>query len=367
MGNMGKVSIVRTNEGIKSSLQKALDLIGGLESYISRDERVMLKPNLNGTEGITNIELVEALIQLLLDFKVKNIVIAESTFGDQQMTDMCFNKSGYVELAKKYGINLINLNKSEIVEVKVREPLALEKLKIAREVFEVDKIINIPVMKVHYATGITLALKNLKGLLVGDEKKHFHEVGLDKAIVDLNNTIKPGLNIIDCISYMERMGPKGGDIVSLNLLVAGGDCAEVDYVGSLLMGYELEEVKHLKYYIEENKIDLGKIELAGESIEDVKYGFKKVEMDNIIPEGFKIYSENSCSSCMNALLLSCQFLEKDVPDNVEIYLGSVVKESCSSDAVKIAFGNCCKSGKFFDRIVKGCPPYPFMLKKVLEK
>ncbi|HEX7628442.1 MAG TPA: DUF362 domain-containing protein, partial [Candidatus Methanoperedens sp.] len=115
MGNMGKVSIVRTNKGIKSSLQKALDLIGGLESYISRDERVMLKPNLNGTEGITNIELVEALIQLLLDFKVKNIVIAESTFGDQQMTDMCFNKSGYVELATKYGINLINLNKSEIV------------------------------------------------------------------------------------------------------------------------------------------------------------------------------------------------------------------------------------------------------------
>jgi uncharacterized protein (DUF362 family) len=363
---MGKVSIVRTNEGIKSSLQNALDLIGGLESYISSDEKVMLKPNLNGTEGITNIELVEALIRLLLDFRVKNIVIAESTFGSQQMTDMCFNKSGYVELAKKYGIKLINLNRSEIVEVEVRKPLELEKLNIAREVFEVDKIINIPVMKVHYATGITLALKNLKGLLVRDEKRHFHEVGLDKAIVDLNNTIKPGLNIIDCISCMERMGPKGGDIVSLNLLVAGSDCAEVDYIGSLLMGYQLEEVKHLKYYIEENKINLDKIELVGERIEDVKYGFKKVEMENIIPNGFMIYNKNACSSCMNALLLSCQFLEKDLPDNVEIYLGSVVEES-SSDVVKIAFGNCCKGDAFFDKVVKGCPPFPFTLKEVLEK
>jgi len=88
------------------------------------------------------------------------------------------------------------------------------------------------------------------------------------------------------------------------------------------------------------------VTLAGESIEDVKYGFKKVGMDNIIPEGFKIYSENSCSACMNALLLSCQFLEKDIPDNVEIYLGSVVKGSCSSDAVKIAFGNCCRAVSF---------------------
>ncbi len=364
---MGKVSIVKTNEGIKSSLQKALDLIGGLESYISNNERIMLKPNLNGTEGITNIELVEALIQLLLNFKVKSIVIAESTFGNEQMTDMYFSKSGYVELAKKYGIKLINLNKSEIMEVEVRKPLALEKLKIAREAFEVDKIINIPVMKVHYATGITLALKNLKGLLVRDEKRHFHEVGLDKAIVDLNNTIKPGLNIIDCISCMERMGPKGGDIVSLNLLIAGGDCVEVDYVGSLLMGYELEEVKHLKYYIEENKIDLDKIELVGESIDDVKYGFTKVEMENIVPNGFRIHNKNACSSCMNALLLSCQFLEKDIPDNVEIYLGSAVEESGSSDAVKIAFGNCCKDGAFFDRVVKGCPPFPFTLKNIFEK
>jgi len=58
--------------------------------------------------------------------------------------------------------------------------VVLEKLRIAREVYEADRITNLPNMKVHYATGITLALKNLKGLLVGNEKRHFHEVGLDK-------------------------------------------------------------------------------------------------------------------------------------------------------------------------------------------
>ncbi len=79
---MGKVSLVKTHGGVKESLGKALDLIGGLGRYVKRNDRVMLKPNLNGVEGCTDRDLVEALIQLLSDFGVGKIFIAESTFGD---------------------------------------------------------------------------------------------------------------------------------------------------------------------------------------------------------------------------------------------------------------------------------------------
>ncbi len=363
---MGSVSIAKTDEGIKNGLIKALSLIGGLESYISHQDIVMLKPNINGTEGVTNIELVEELINLLIQFRVKRIVIAESTFGNEQMTNICFNKTGYTDLANKFGIELINLNKSEIVEVEVDNPLVLNKLKVAKEVFEVDKIINLPIMKVHYATGVTLSLKNLKGLLVREEKRLFHEVGLDKAIVDLNRMIKPALNIVDCISCMERMGPKGGDMVDLNLLIAGGNCAEVDYVGSSLMGYNLDEVKHLKYYIEENNIDIENIDIVGEKLDDVSYNFKKAEMTNVIPGEFVIHNKNACSSCMNALLLSCQFLEKEKLRKADIYLGSV-EGSVESENMKIAFGNCCSKNKNFDKTIMGCPPFPLSLKKVFEE
>ena len=363
---MGKVSITKTDEGIKKGLIKALNQIGGLEKYISHNDKIMLKPNLNGTEGITNIELAESLIRLLLDFKVQNIIIAESTFGNQYMTDMFFNKSGYTELSKKYNIGLINLNKSEIVEVEVKNPLILNKLNIAREVFEVDSIINLPIMKVHYATGVTLALKNLKGLLVRDEKRHFHTVGLDKAIVDLNNTIKPKLNIVDCISCMERMGPRGGDIINLNMIMAGRDCAEVDYVGCLIMDYNLDEVKHLKYYVEANKINLEKIEVVGENIDNVRYPFKKAKMENIIPEGFKIHNKDACSACMNALLLSFQFLEKETTKEIDFYLGSKIDKDEVTGGFAIAFGNCCINSIKLGKKIRGCPPYPFDLKDILE-
>ncbi|MFB3924467.1 MAG: DUF362 domain-containing protein [Syntrophales bacterium] len=360
---MGKVSIVRTAGEVGEALIRALDLIGGPEQFMDHNDVIMLKPNLNGTEGFTDIRLAESMIRLILDFRVKRLLIAESCFGNPGMTDMFFNKTGYSGLAKRYGIDLINLNKSEAVETRVKKPLILDRLKIAREVFEVDRIINMPVMKVHYATGVTLSLKNLKGLLVGDEKRRFHEVGLDRAIVDLNNTIKPDLNIIDCISCMERMGPRGGDVVNLNLLIAGRDCAEVDYVGMEIMGYRPDEVRHFLYYINENNVDVNGIEVAGEKISDVKYKFKKAKLENILPGSFRIRNRNACSSCMNALLLSCQILEKPASRDVLFYLGSDLDEE-KADAITIAFGNCCTTRA--DRRIRGCPPYPFELKRILE-
>jgi uncharacterized protein (DUF362 family) len=364
---MGRVSLVKTDQGVKESLNEALDLIGGLGHYIKRSDRVMLKPNLNGSEGYTNKELVESLIQLLFDLDVRDVFIAESTFGDKYTTNLFFNKTGFFELADRYGIDLINLNESEIVEARVRKPLVLDKIRVAREVFETDKIINLPTMKVHYATGISLALKNLKGLLVGDEKRHFHEVGLHRAIVDLNNTIGVTLNVVDAISCMERMGPRGGDPVKLDLIMAGKSSAEVDYVASLVMGYDISEIKHLEYYIKGNDIDVGNIDIVGESIENVRYPFKKVMLESIIPKKIEIHDRNACCSCMNAFLLSCSFLPGNLKDNIDVYLGSLVENNGRAGSIKVAFGNCCPKGMAFDRRIKGCPPYPFALSDALKE
>ncbi len=362
---MPKVSLFKTDKGIKKALIESLKLIGGIEKFIDHDDIVMLKPNLNGTEWVTNIELVESLIQLLIEYGVKKIMIAESTFGNEKMTAMCFQKTGYLELANKYNIELRNLNASEIYQLKVDKPLITEVLNVAKDIFEVDKIINIPIMKVHYATGITLSMKNLKGLLVGEEKRRFHEVGLDKCIIDLNNSIKPTLNIVDCTTCMEKMGPHGGEILNINLLIAGESSGEVDFIGSKVMGYSLDEVKHLKHYIEMNNIDIDAIEVLGEKVEDVKYNFKKVEMENLIPADFNIYDKNACSSCMNAFLMSCEFLGDTNIKKCDIYLGSD-HEISKSESCKIAFGNCCIRDIKADKTVKGCPPFPFLLKKVFE-
>jgi len=365
---MGKVSLVRTRGNLKQELHEALDFIGGLDTYVHPGERIMLKPNLNGLEGYTRRELVASLIELLFDHKVKNIFLGEATFGSPHMTDMFFKKTGFLDLAENYGLRLINLNRSEPVEIEVTDPLVLKKIKIAREALEADKIINLPNMKVHYATGITLALKNMKGILVGDEKRHFHEVGLEKAIVDLNNTIKPCLSIIDCIQCMERMGPRGGDMVDLGLIMAGQNSGEVDYVGSRIMQYDLSEVRHVAWYVTMNNIDPGQIEVYGEKPEEVSYPFRKVVLEEVIPDNFSIHNRNACSSCMNAFLLSCQLIEEKPREKIALYLGeSFDDDKAAGDTFTIGFGNCCPDGIPCDLRIKGCPPYPFALNEALKK
>ncbi len=362
---MSKVAISRVSN-IKNTLIKVLDDIGGLSNFIDKQDRIMLKPNLNGLEGFTNKDLTESLIQLLFDYGAADVFIAESTFGDANMTDMFFYKTGYLELAKKYNIEIVNLNRSEAIELKIDKPLITDSILIAKEVVKSDKIINLPNMKVHYATGVTLAMKNLKGLLVGDEKKRFHEIGLEKAIVDLNNTIKAHLHIIDCISCMEKMGPRGGDILELNLVIAGQNIAQVDYIGCKIMGFELNEVKHLQEFIRMNNIILNNIEVIGNSIDDVKYPFKKPKLESIVPNNINIHNKNACSACMNAVLLSCQLLQANLQKNVDIYLGELLEFERKSDSLSIAFGNCCPKNAHFDKVIKGCPPYPFTLGEQLK-
>jgi uncharacterized protein (DUF362 family) len=364
---MNKVSIRKIKSSIKDSLELALKDIGGIETIMKPTDRVMLKPNINGDECVTNIKLVDSLIELLKEHSINNIVIAESTFGNAQVTNHCFKVNGYFDLAKKHNIELINLNSSEVIEKEVTNPQIISNLKIAKEVFEVDKIINLPVMKVHYATGITLCLKNLKGLLVGDEKRHFHDIGLDKAIVDLNSVIKPDLNIVDCTDCMERMGPKGGDIVKLNTILVGIESASVDYIGMKIMNYSLDEVNHLKLFIESNMIDISNIQTLGNSIEEVMYKFKKADLNNIFDKKKNIINHDACSSCMNALILSLQLAGEINLDNKTIYLGSKFNQCDYNETKRVAFGKCCiKNLKDFDYKVIGCPPYPFELKKIIE-
>ena len=368
---MREVSIARIDKDYKNALEVSLNLIGGLGSFIKKDDSVILKPNLNDFESYTSVELVEALIEMLLGIGTKELIIAESTFGNGRITEQHFNKTGYSGLPKKYNkynIKLLNLNYSRPKKIKVDSHKVLTEIDIAEEICEKYKIINLPVMKVHYATGLTIGIKNLKGFLTKDEKKHFHEVGLSEAIYDLSQCIIPHLTIVDGSRSMETMGPKGGNLVDLNCIVSGQNPGDVDWICSKIMGFEPEEVKHLQYYLSSIDFDETEITTVGCKIEDVYHEFERVDMKKYFPDNFTINSVNACSTCENALLLSLKLLGKTPEEEIIIQLGSkcqVSDKTCKK--ISVSFGNCSiKSVKNVLR-VKGCPPYPFELKKIFKQ
>jgi len=359
---MDTVSILKINGDMIASLRALLKPLGGLKTFVGTNDRVLLKPNLNDTDLVTNIHLTDALITLLKEHGVTHIAMGEATFGTARMTDALFGKSGYADLAERHGIVLYNFNRSQAVAVPVRDPLITDTLMIAREALEADVIIDLPVMKVHYATGVSLAMKNLKGLLVGDEKPRFHDIGLNEAIADLNRTIRPALSIIDATTCMERMGPKGGDLLRLDLLLAGDSPAHIDSAGARIMGCDPHEIKHLALYAERQGVDLDAFDTVGETVESAAHPFHKVDLINAIPPHIHVHARGACSACMNTLILSCSFLESDTDSLVDLYMGAGW-ESVPPDAV--TFGNCAaRSGA--GRCVRGCPPFPFALKKSLD-
>jgi hypothetical protein len=162
---------------------------------------------------------------------------------------------------------------------------------------------------------------------------------------------------------MERLGPRGGDPFDLNLVLAGDNPAEVDYIGMLVMDYALDEVRYLKRYLELSELDSGRIDVVGERLDEVKRPFKKVNLGNV-PNGFNVHEHGACSSCMNAFLLSCHTLGSLETRTYHVYIGSHRPESHSTGQV-VAFGNCCPSENC-GIVVKGCPPYPFALKERIE-
>ncbi len=108
------------------------------------------------------------------------------------------------------------------------------------------------------------------------------------------------------------------------------------------------------------------VTVTGEKVEEVRTPFKKARLDNIIPEAFKVHQTNACSSCMNAFLLSCRLLEGRPTDPIHVYLGSSVPGKLP-DGLKVGFGNCCPKETPFDRRIRGCPPYPFLLRECLRE
>lgn len=216
-------------------------------SKIKNKKNVIIKPNLCinksfQTGATTDIRIVEALCKLLHN-KCK-LTIAEAS-GRGMNTENIFRDLGYYYLKKKYGVIIFDLKNSQS-EMK-------DHIKIYKKVIESDFLINIPVIKTHVNTLVTLGMKNLMGCIPDDEKARFHMNGLDKSILNLNNIIKPDLTILGGVYAMDGNGPMTGNLKIIDTIIASDDVFLADYIATKSMGFKINDVGYLSYYYNKNK------------------------------------------------------------------------------------------------------------------
>ena len=177
-----KVSIVKGSKNpqqqeIREMVERAIDLIGGIEDLISAGDRVLIKPNIAyelkpGETEVSDPRVAKAIYDILLEMDAKPLIGESSACGVDG--EAALRASGYYDL-RDQGYEVVNLKEAKAKRVTLDNPGAkvLKKVKIWALAKEVDALISLPVIKTHDHEPATLSLKNMKGLLPDSEKKSF--------------------------------------------------------------------------------------------------------------------------------------------------------------------------------------------------
>ncbi len=259
-------------------VRRALELLGGMGRFVSRGERVLVKPNIcaakdSDSGAVTDPELVAEVCRLAAA-QGAEVVVGESPIHPFRSSRV-FPRAGYGDFRERYGFPLLDLDSEERVEIRIPGGVAVRHEVVARPVLECDALINMPVMKTHLQTVVSLGLKNLKGVVPTRDKLIIHLNGLDQGIVDLNTVIRSRLVVVDGLVGMEgALGPTNGRPVRLGAIVAGDNVVEVDAACARIMGADPWRIPHIRMAAERGLGRLDGFEVLGDGIQSVRRDFE---------------------------------------------------------------------------------------------
>jgi len=229
---------------VKELTRMVFEAAGGMGQFVSRGDVVAIKPNISWARrpelaATTNPEILEAVIELCLDAGAKKVRIADHTIHDARR---CFAITGVGIVAKRTGADLVFPRPSLMKRMKLHGH-RLDVWPVFVPFVEADRVINLPIAKVHGLSALTLGMKNWIGA-VGGRRSALHQ-DIHQSIVDLARFFNPTLTLIDATRIMIRNGPSGGslsDVAVKNTLILSNDQVAADAKGARLFGYDPGEI-----------------------------------------------------------------------------------------------------------------------------
>ncbi len=398
-----RVGLVRYEKPY-ASVAAAVESAGGWGS-VGPDTRVFIKPNIVCWTSatvfpkwgvITTSRVVEDVVRCLRDAGVGTIRIGEGMVRldpkDKTLADDAFRALGYETVVRRYGVTLVDVFKRPFRKTAVADGVELS---FNVDALDSDLIVDLPVLKTHAQTVVSLGIKNLKGLIDIPSRKRCHSPdphwNLHRMVAALPKALPPIFTVIDGIFSNERGPAFDGTAHRMEVLTASRDILSADMVGAFLLGYGVRDVPHLVYAAEDagRPTDLSDIRVVGESPEALRrphaYGFD-YNADGSLPEAmakmgirgvhYRKYDDTLCTYCsfMNGLVLTAiaRAWQGTPWDDVEVLTGKAMNPSPGKKHT-ILLGRCMTQ-RHRDNpsiahpiAVPGCPPKPEQIARAFHE
>jgi uncharacterized protein (DUF362 family) len=241
------------DDGLARVVREGLAELGIGRAW-ARGKSILLKPNLvepsqEAPQINTHPALVRAVAEVFRGWDAREILVAEGQ-GHCRDSDLVLEQSGLEEVLREARLPFVDLNHDDVFEAENRLGASrMRRLYLPATHRRVDRVVSLPKLKTHHWAGVTLAMKNLFGVMPGVcygwPKNVLHHAGIPESILDITAAVRPHLAIVDGVIDMEGDGPIMGPPKAAGLLVLGTNLPAVDATAARLMGIDPGRVAYL--------------------------------------------------------------------------------------------------------------------------
>jgi uncharacterized protein (DUF362 family) len=262
--------VIAKNGSPSQLLQAAMAPLGGMGRFVKKGQRVVIKANIAWARTpeqacTNNPDLLFALVKMCYETGAKRVAVWDHTCDNYQFA---FARSGLKEAGQKAGADVLSGHGRNVYkQVEIPKGKKLKSAEVLRDILESDVFINFPTPKHHFATELTLGMKNFIGIVWDMEL--LHKIDLHQCIADINTLRKPDLVVMDAIRILTTNGPKGpGKTEDIGEVITSTDIVAADAYAAAFFKhpktgkpFKPEEIKFVKnaYDLGLGEIDLSKV------------------------------------------------------------------------------------------------------------
>ncbi|MGD1147730.1 MAG: DUF362 domain-containing protein [Thermoanaerobaculaceae bacterium] len=258
-GDAGPAAAARGGDPA-ANVRRAVAAMGGMERFVRKGETVLVKPNVGWDRlpeqaANTDPQVVAEIVRLCRAAGARRVVVTDISCNDPRR---CFARSGIEAAATAAGADVIESRRLRLVTAAL--PGLSAGLEVIEELLRADRVINVPVVKHHSLSRVTLGMKNWFGVL-GKGRNRLHQ-DINRAVAELGATFRPTLTIVDATRVLAANGPVGGslaDVLPVGAVLAATDPVLADAWGASLLGRKPAD---LGFIAEAERRGLGRADLA---------------------------------------------------------------------------------------------------------